>query len=609
MELKQMALSYADLHFAVFPLSPKDKRPAIAEWNKHATTNKVVIEKWWDENPLYNIGIATGLPSGGLIVVDLDIDDEKGKNGIERLNKWQNDYGVHIPFNTATARSGRGGVHIFYRDADTVYRNAADLFKDGSGVDVRANGGYIVAPGSVHPNGTPYEWINHPLVFGIAQADAAVKALLSPTDKSSADPFKSPDVIGEGERNSALFKLASSMVAKGLSREAILAAVIAENDTKCVPPLDASEVETIVNSAWRYPNGTSPYNNAVSKTNTDKLSTDMVTLSAAEEKDPEWLIDGYIPRREITIIAGDGGTGKSFTWCALAAAVSTGYKSFLQNNLFADAPDMAPGKVLFFSSEDSYEYVLRRRLRKNGANLDNIKTLDCADDRFHAVTLNSDYLEKLIAAHRPALCIFDPIQAFVGGANMISRSEMRECMKRLHTYGEKYGTTFLLIMHTNKMQSVWGRNRLSDSSDIWDIARSVMIAGKADENGLRYLSHEKSNYGPQCKTVLFRILDETVTFQNYTDKRDREFVLEASKIARETPATDEAENFIISYLEEQGGSGDVKNLDNAAAACGIKNNAIKTAKQRLKTAGKIKIESTSRGQGKGFTWRVFLHPC
>lgn len=87
MELKQIALSYADLHFAVFPLSPKDKRPAIAEWNKHATTNKTVIEKWWDENPLYNIGIATGLPSGGLIVVDLDIDDEKGKNGMQVRSK------------------------------------------------------------------------------------------------------------------------------------------------------------------------------------------------------------------------------------------------------------------------------------------------------------------------------------------------------------------------------------------------------------------------------------------------------------------------------------------------------------------------------------------
>lgn len=611
MNLKEIALSYADLHFAVFPLLPNEKRPATSNGYKAATTDREQITHWWTENPNYNIGIATGAPSGGLVVIDLDIDLEKGSDGISRLKQWQNQNGMQLPDETACARTGTGGLHLFFKDTNTSYRNSADIFKDGSGVDIRADGGYIVAPGSIHPNGTPYEWQVHPCIYGIAPVNHAVKSLLSLRGETRAKREEAPvtcSLIGEGARNDTLYRAACSMVAKGFSKDAITAAISAENEEKCVPPLAYNEVETIVASAYKHPNGTSAY---TSKSNnaTQNLGTNLVSLSEVEEKEPEWLIEGYIPRREITIIAGDGGTGKTFAWCSLAAAISSGYRSFLQNNLFSSAPERAAEKVLFFSSEDSYEYVLARRLRKSGADLRNIFTLDCTDDRFQAVTLNSDYLEQLLAEHRPALCIFDPIQAFIGGANMVSRSEMRECMKRLHAYGDKYGTTFVIIMHTNKMQNVWGRNRLSDSSDIWDIARSVLVIGKAGETGLRYLSHEKSNYGPQQQTVLYDIVDETVAFRGYTDRRDREYVLDASKNARDAPAADEAANFILSHLEEMGGSCTVGDLDNAARAFGISTNALRNAKEELRKIGKVKIDRASNGQGRGHKWVISRYPC
>lgn len=57
--------------------------------------------------------------------------------------------------------------------------------------------------------------------------------------------------------------------------------------------------------------------------------------------------------------------------------------------------------------------------------------------------------------------------------------------------GEKYGTTFIIIVHTNKQVGLWGRKRIADSADIWDIARSVLIAGEAND-GLRYISQEKA---------------------------------------------------------------------------------------------------------------------
>lgn len=83
--------------------------------------------------------------------------------------------------------------------------------------------------------------------------------------------------------------------------------------------------------------------------------------------------------------------------------------------------------------------------------------------------------------------------------------------------GEKYGVTFMIVVHTNKQSGIWGRKRFADSADKWDIARSVLIAGEA-KDGLRYISHEKSNYGPQGSTVLYRLDSGTVKFQSYTDK-------------------------------------------------------------------------------------------
>lgn len=68
---------------------------------------------------------------------------------------------------------------------------------------------------------------------------------------------------------------------------------------------------------------------------------------------------------------------------------------------------------MFFSAEDSLKYTLARRLRKNGANLSRIISLDISDERFQAVKFNSDFLEQLLATYRPELCIFDPIQSFV----------------------------------------------------------------------------------------------------------------------------------------------------------------------------------------------------
>lgn len=87
--MKEWALYYAELGLAVFPLAYRNKVPAIEGGCKAATTEKSKIERWWNQNPRYNIGIATGNKSNGLVVIDLDVDKNKGIDGYEVLRDWQ----------------------------------------------------------------------------------------------------------------------------------------------------------------------------------------------------------------------------------------------------------------------------------------------------------------------------------------------------------------------------------------------------------------------------------------------------------------------------------------------------------------------------------------
>lgn len=132
----------------------------------------------------------------------------------------------------------------------------------------------------------------------------------------------------------------------------------------------------------------------------------LINLDEVEEKEASWLIPGYLPKGQICIMCGDGGAGKTTTWCALAASVSTGGKVF-----FDQTPDefvkAEPQKVLFFSSEDSIEYVLRAKLRKSGANLKNIFSVSLKNPQFADVKFNSSLLKDIVAEVKPALARLD----------------------------------------------------------------------------------------------------------------------------------------------------------------------------------------------------------
>lgn len=609
--MKDWALKYADIGLAVFPLIPKDKRPATVNGCKAATTDKRQIENWWNQNPDYNIGIATGSVSGGLLVIDLDIDENKGVDGYETLKQWQRDNG-ELP-DTWQSITGRGGYHIFFKDS-AVNQNRVGLYE---GIDIRGEGGYIVAPPSLHPNGRRYEWEQEPGEYMLAQADnTVVNFLLGPFPENlKRQTFQEPETIPDGERTSTMIRLVGSLKAKGLDNEAIQAAVRAENEKKCVPPLTDKELEKTVFPAlkrgWK---ATAPYNTVFQdgrvKRGKNKSEIyipekpQIIKVSDIEEKEPEWLIEGYIPKRQITVIAGDGGSGKTTLLCNIVASVSTGKNSIFENN-YPDGFYTEPKKVLFLSSEDSFEYTLLRKLRKSGADIDNVITIPISDKGFQEVKFNSDVLTDLIRENMPALALFDPLQSFIpSNIQMGQRNAMRDCLNPLIGLGEKYGTTFAIIMHTNKQAGTWGRKRMADSSDVWDIARSVLLVGETNEKGIRYISQEKSNYGKLMDTILFSIEDETAVYKSLSEKKDKDFVTEIDYNTRQAPQREDAKRFILDFLKD--GEKEVSELDAMAKAQSISTNSLKNAKADLKKEGLIKYRTVSLGRGQGTKFHISL---
>ena len=244
------AIKYATKYgWAVFPCRRETKRPLTPHGCKDAKKDVGAIQAWWRRWPDASIGIATGKISR-LIVIDEDVDEDKGLDGIDSVRMWELDHGA-LP-ETATAITGRGGYHLYYTyDGDDIGNRAGLL----EGVDVRGEGGYVIAPPSVHPRGTLYEWEYDPDEFRPVEADEQVLKLLKEGKTERAEQFHVPDRIETGKRNDVLYKMACSMQAQGYTDKAILDAVSATNAELCDDPLDPDEIDQIVKSALRYKKG------------------------------------------------------------------------------------------------------------------------------------------------------------------------------------------------------------------------------------------------------------------------------------------------------------------------------------------------------------------
>ena len=248
-----------------------------------------------------------------------------------------------------------------------------------------------------------------------------------------------------------------------------------------------------------------------------------------------WLVDGLLPMGEVSLLGADGGTGKGIWQAQLIAYVTAG-----QTSGFFPEPPAQTGRVLILAGEDDPGKVLKGRIAAAGADMSKVMVVS-ADDYYlrtgHQLCIGDDDITTFVAKINPILLILDPLQSFLPpDVEMASRNQMRGAVLPLKSLSTKYHLATLISMHTNKRPGVSGRGRLADSSDLWDIARSVLMMGRCKNSteGQIYLSHEKSSYSKPAQTVLMHIEDVTVDgvptaraiFDGSTDKKDADFMEE-----------------------------------------------------------------------------------
>jgi putative DNA primase/helicase len=241
-QLLASALWYAKNGWPVLPLAKGAKIPLVPRGLHDASTHEETIRAWWRKWPEANIGIAT--EPAGLVVVDVDTKN----NGDATFEALRSELGPD-PFDTLTSLTPSGGQHLVYATDGSKVSSGAHVL--GQGIDLRAAGGYIVAPPS-QIAGVEYSWESGygpkdrtPLMW----PDALAKKIVV---RVTAAPLEESGKIPDGERNATLTSIAGSLRRRGLDYDEMLACLEVVNAKRCLPLLPLRDLELIAKSISRY---------------------------------------------------------------------------------------------------------------------------------------------------------------------------------------------------------------------------------------------------------------------------------------------------------------------------------------------------------------------
>jgi archaellum biogenesis ATPase FlaH len=582
-ELWAAALAYHKQDFSIIPITAREKRPLIL-WDKYqearATTDE--INGWWSRWPDANVGIITGAISG-LVVIDLDSLEAK-----EKLKKLPSEYDL-----TAVPRSRIGkGWQLFFLHPGMNVPNRAGIVP---GLDFRGDGGYVVAPPSIHPTGKQYKW-EIPINGELPKLPVELFKLITSENYKGdreRETFNTVDMwegVPVGERGNKLFRYACLMrslnTPRDLADELILRAA-----SRCKPPFPERIALEKVQSAYKKFEPESGKGKATEpKTERTPIT---VRVSDVQREEVSWLWHQRIPRAKLTIIEGDPGEGKSFLSQAIAAAITLGF------GLPGAEEQREPETVLIMSAEDGLADTIRPRLEDMGADISRVVALrglrDQEGQERPLSLADLDVIEKAIVEHRPALVIVDPIIAYVAGKDTHKANEVRSLLAPLAALAEKHKTAILAIRHLNKGTGK-ASYRGQGSIDFLAACRSAFLAGEDPENpGQKVLCHIKANLGPKTPALTYTINDGRFEWGEETTLT-AEQILAVPVEAEERSKLDEGKDFLQYVLSA--GPVAVETVEKNAKKAGILPATLKRARAALG----VKAKKSSFDGG----WRLEL---
>ena len=477
--------------FSVIPIQPGGKRPLVSwiEYQSRKPTEEE-IHQWWQQYPNANIGIVTGKVSG-IVVIDLDPDKDDNESGARVYEQAPTDF---------IAKTGRGGYHLYYRYPEDVGHipNRVGLLP---GVDVRADGGYVVAPPSAHSSGRLYEWIRRgelgklpPHLVGFLTSHTPVER----DDEESNSKWLSDLLAGveEGQRNGACARLCGYLIGKGVPKDVVLTIVRQWNE-KNRPPLSDHEVAATVESVYKTANRRGPVSqNQPQDGGTGQVSTSPFSVVNIREymvhhgsNQVSWLVQDWLPEAAIGFVVAPPGSFKTWLTFDMAVSVATG------TPFLGEYPVQRTGPVLLIQQEDFHGDIAQRLAVILQSRLD-LRAEVMKDDQFEvkappeisiyihpdrnlrfADQVVMDALELRIRELRPALVILDPLYSAAMTDDYMTKSA--EQMLRLKIIRDRYGCSFLVAHHTTKHADSMERSRLWGSQFLnalletgWQVKRS-----------------------------------------------------------------------------------------------------------------------------------------
>lgn len=604
----ETALSYSSRGWAVLPVHnstngvcscTKRKCPAVGKHPrtnhglKDATNNPDLITQWWKSWPSANIGIATGKKSG---IVVIDIDPRHGGN--ETLLELIENNGP-LP-DTLKVITGGGGQHLYFKYPGHPLRSRSNIWP---GIDVRADGGFVVAPPSVHVSGMKYVWEDQADPSGMPLADLPEWILLQlrPLKREmridSGEQFKrapsklhnSTAIVDEllrqalqrcvpGSRNNDGFWLACQLRDNGISETEALAVGYPERVPPGDHPYSRDEWEITVRSAFkeppREPSGiisvgqSEPCTPPPQENDPEpqppnlkrKTSWTVADLYDAEIPEPAWIIPDIWPVG-LTFLGGRPKIGKSWLLLQIAHAVSVGGMIFDQR--------VEQGEVLYLAFEDNPK---RLQSRCKSMRIPKTSPIQFALTwkPFHKGGLDDLLVE--IERHKYRYIVIDTLTRAIPGVDQNDPKIIGPIISQLQCLALGHNLSITLADHTRKPNGM-------SADPIDDIIGSTAKSASADAVLALYKEQGKVGIHLRGRGKDIEEIDLMLAFDKLTGSWQCQG--NASEIAMT-----ESRNEIIEYLKEAGKS----QLPRIHKALGGDRGNLYRKIQDLVNAGRIRKE-------------------
>jgi len=477
-EMLEAALEYALMGWKVFPVNGK-----VPFYNTHgfydASADRETVCRLWAAYPNANIAIATGAGSGLTVI---DIDDEAAAAPVLEFFPTPP---------TVTATTGRGR-HLYYTHSTGV-KSENKPFGEDTGIDVKSNGGYVIAPPSLHASGKRYAWADGQAPYDTdpERLPEAWAEALAGASKAKADPGQQRTAdapIPEGNRHGTLVSMAGTMRRAGFDASAILAALRNTNETRCAPPLPDSEVMRIAkdigakpteNTAGAEAEGAATFEAWQEQVKSPRTIVSMESVRVADIPPRDWGVSEMFPMGELSIIGARKRQGKTWFSLQIAQAVASG-AAFLGR-------ETQQGRVLYWPSELDETGIHERAQRWPVLHCGLDVVLGKADDR--PIPRGSAFiveLEEIITTGDYRVVFVDMLGAFTPKGGDSNAYEISDFFLALRRVAFRTGAAIIGTWHTGKAEYDDPALSLIGSTGIGGQAGSIVtIAKKKGQNEVK----------------------------------------------------------------------------------------------------------------------------